>query len=460
MLRRGERMYGADLSVLSWNLLAQDCTSSILGAQRYCHVPREDLAWSNRCLRIVEELLSADADVLCLQELNFADELSIRSPLEAAGYVGLMQKKDDPKHPTGNATFWKSSKLSCASPAVHRSRVLTVLLQDEKKRERCVAVANCHLEGNPRESLARVKQLQSTLKQLQQLRHQAVIVIGDFNCELQTSACASYLAFGFVIPGVIEWGKECPAPAAQVPGHGYVLSSAYPNDGTDFTFTIRPNLCLMLDQLWHTHDSLQLVARRGIFADASQRDFILAHGWPSAINPSDHLPIGATFNWAEKLVDLNPAPKMEELEVEDPQAEAELLLANTEAQRSEWDAATNLPELPKRQKPSPEQLAVLACLKTRKERLLAELPEEAQLILKRVAELQKKAKKAAANAATSDAGIAASAEKAKKAPANAAPQCRRWGSEAESSTKRDNGPPAQPEAPIVGDEVDPTMPAP
>merc|ERR1711977_447851 len=81
--------------------------------------------------------------------------------------------------------------------------------------------------------------------------------------------------------------------------------------------------------------------------------------------------------------------------------EAELLLSNcpwTTAQREEWEAATTLPDLPKKQKPTPEQLQLLQSLRERKERLLAELPDEARQILQRVVELHKQAKKAAAKA--------------------------------------------------------------
>jgi len=48
-------------------------------------------------------------------------------------------------------------------------------------------------------------------------------------------------------------------------------------------------------------------------------------------------------------------------------------------------------------KPSPEQLAVLKSLAARKQKLLGELTEDAQQILKRVVALQKQATKAQKN---------------------------------------------------------------
>lgn len=396
---RGTPMHGGDLSLLSWNLLAENCTiGGVNKAIRYAHVPPEDLAWETRCSRILREVLVSDADVLCFQEVDIKNEASLRVPLEEAGYAGLLQKKDDAKHPTVNATFWKTCRLNVVSE-VHRSRVFTTIFVDEQGR--LLAVANCHLEGHPRESVARVKQLQSTLKQLQQLRHHGVIIVGDFNCELQTSACASYLAFGTVLPGVIEWGVDVPCSASQIPGHGYELSSAYPSTGDHFSFTIRGTWRGLLDQIWHSHRSLQVVGLRNLLENPEHRCMILAQGLPSALNPSDHLPVGAVFKWEGVLPELNAKPTSMQPSTAsmNPLEEAALLLANcpwTEAQRVEWEAATTLPELPKNQKPPPEQLELLQSLRKRKECLLAELTDEARQILQRVVELQKQARKAAA----------------------------------------------------------------
>ena len=82
-----------------------------------------------------------------------------------------------------------------------------------------MAVVNVHLQGHPRESQTRVKQLQSTLAELcRKFSHQALVVTGDFNCELRASACGSYLAFGAVVPGVVEWGFEVADELMLIPG--------------------------------------------------------------------------------------------------------------------------------------------------------------------------------------------------------------------------------------------------
>jgi hypothetical protein len=46
----------------------------------------------------------------------------------------------------------------------------------------------------------RVKQLQSAMVELErkQQLHHALVIAGDFNCELGASACGAYLSFGSV----------------------------------------------------------------------------------------------------------------------------------------------------------------------------------------------------------------------------------------------------------------------
>lgn len=82
----------------------------------------------------------------------------------------------------------------------------------------------------------RVTQLQNSLQMLSQQPHHAGMVVGDFNCELRSSACASYLAFGFVSPGVLEWGRE--VPALDVAPHNFPLATAYVPNERDFSFTV------------------------------------------------------------------------------------------------------------------------------------------------------------------------------------------------------------------------------
>lgn len=378
-------------SVFSWNVLA-DCFA-MDGKFSLDHVPPEDLLWANRCQRILGVILSEMPAVVCLQEvMNEAFARDFQPALEAQGYEALMQpsKWKEGAAPSGNATFWRKDKFRLAWQQA-RSRIHTVILEDHTARR--LALLNCHLEGAPTKSAVRVAQLQNSLQMLSQQPHHACMAVGDFNCELRSSACASYLAFGFVSPGVLEWGREVPALPDVVP-HNYPLATAYVPNQRDFSFTVSgaSGFCGMLDQLWYTQSTLQLQATRPVFSSEAQRAAILARGLPSDVNPSDHLPVGASFSWHKEIKPFGVATQS--LSTSDPLAEVAILLENcpwTDAQRIEWMEVTAVQQVSK--KPSPEQLAAIKALSARKQTLLGELSEDARQILKRVVTLQKQAAK-------------------------------------------------------------------
>lgn len=399
---RAEALPPCDVKVLSWNILAPCWVDGL----RYGHVHPDKLQWSARRLDVVAEISSTNADIVCLQEVEYAlFEQDIFPTMVSLGYAGVIQK--DPKrssdHPAGNATFWRDGVLQLESET-SRSRTLTTVLADKLGRR--IAVVNCHLEGDPRQSTTRVKQLQTALKQVNGMQHHGMLVVGDFNCDLRSSASAAYLAFGSVPVGVEEWGHEVPATAGQVPGHGYELSSAYgPASAGEFTFTIRGSSVWFLDHVWFTPRALELLATRSPLRGAEHRAAILSRGLPGPGDASDHLPVAAAFRWtAESLPDLCSAGSLDTSPASSPPAAvdleceaADLLVACpiSEAQREEWLRVTTLPaSLPRGVKPSPEELAAIKELQRRRDALLAEVGDEARAMLVRVQQLLRKAKKA------------------------------------------------------------------
>ena len=181
--------------------------------------------------RIVAVIMRSNADVVCLQEVMytiFEDDLV--PALSGLGYDGLMQNdsKRGDTHPQGVAIFWKRDTLSLSGEC-HRTRTMVAVLADSEDR-RC-AVVNCHLEGRPDKSVARVRQLQTTLAELVRKHpHHGLVVCGDFNCMLGSSACGAYLAFGAAAPGVLEWDHEVPEEVLAIAPHPYSLTSAYDFD--------------------------------------------------------------------------------------------------------------------------------------------------------------------------------------------------------------------------------------
>mmetsp|Transcript_67469 Transcript_67469/g.152683 ORF Transcript_67469/g.152683 Transcript_67469/m.152683 type:complete len:441 (+) Transcript_67469:466-1788(+) len=291
-------------------------------------------------------------------------------------------KRRDPKHPVGVATFWRRSKF-CLAGDVHRSRSLVAILADastavvpngdsddasdgtaptsQGASRGAVAVVNVHLEGHASKVVERLRQLESPLRELQAKHsHHGVVLVGDFNCQLDGSACTAYLTASpeTVATGAkenqsqkvtaeaeaLEWGLPIETPVlASVRPHNYAgfaavpLTGCCPDDpscpsdqdgegveaqrgvvqslwsrGRKFTFCTAPgNTVDGLDQIWYTSGALQPIARRALFRSARERKALaMETGCPCRANPSDHLPVGAAFAWRQlgpQLPDLRRA---------------------------------------------------------------------------------------------------------------------------------------------------------
>jgi len=188
----------------------------------------------------------------------------------------------------------------------------------------------------------------------------ALVLAGDFNCELQSSACSTYLRMGRlgrkaslggihgedstilppslletteateVIHPIMEWGRALPEEKVSDvdvnPFRKNGMTSAYPawlgRDDATRHFTFCSELSKRpvpgLDQLWYTSMTLERTSLRTMFVDDSglweryfyddaevekrrdeKRMKVLASGLPSmdCKYPSDHLPIEAAFDW-------------------------------------------------------------------------------------------------------------------------------------------------------------------
>lgn len=106
----------APLTVVTYNILADRYATAPGGMHSYC--PPQHLAWQERKQRLMQELLSFNADILCLQEVErpfFEAELA---PLMArSGYAALYQARrrrptDPPSVPEeGISLLYKTDRL-------------------------------------------------------------------------------------------------------------------------------------------------------------------------------------------------------------------------------------------------------------------------------------------------------------------------------------------------------------
>mmetsp|Transcript_52851 Transcript_52851/g.67773 ORF Transcript_52851/g.67773 Transcript_52851/m.67773 type:complete len:499 (+) Transcript_52851:88-1584(+) len=474
IIKRGEQLVTNDeLSVLSWNVLANRYLQNyqVSSNPMYVHIPStsEMLSWPTRSSLLISEMIESNADILCLQECEDSAFLQLFQPqLNNAGYDGLFQEQatsnKGEKFDIGVATFWKKNKLSLSSHCFRSRTMVTVLTQriilpsttQTSKQEasvsmtnepiqRSIAILNCHLQGHPSLVTTRVKQLQNSLKEIMTNHsHHALLVVGDFNCPLQDSACSGYLAFGSVPNYQTEWGRPVPPDACEVPKHMYTqLQSAVPNDPDDFTFCTTPgggHAARGLDQIWYSASCLDLVAMRSHFRSEEEKSNILnVTGMPCRVNPSDHVPIASVFKWKtdESLIyDLrtnnptnpnnNSSDNSNENSSETMRNDAMSLILScpiTDEQRMAFEATlipyashqltqsgdtnnsnneNNTSTSSKKGKPSKEEIDYYKNQRQQKELLLEEFSEEARQMLDAALKLRRKAEKFDLQKAKSD----------------------------------------------------------
>lgn len=307
------------ISIVSWNTLSQYLFEST--PHWYTHVPNDgSCSWSERFPRIMDEISSLEADIICLQEVEFVAYSNDFYPsMKMLGYDGIMQSNKRKSKTTGYglATFWKKNKFELIHE-LHRSRTMATLLKESAESEgqsKVLALINCHLEGNPTKSVTRVKQLQHILAEISaKYTHQNIIVCGDFNCIMNKSACSTYLEKGTCKDeDILEWGRLVKGNTEEgqlqdIQPHLYNMHSAYPaelieKDPMDYiTFANGPGQFTSgLDQIWFhdTSDSIEVKALKHPFHSQEHRRLVIENGLPSIHNPSDHLPIGCVLEWKD-----------------------------------------------------------------------------------------------------------------------------------------------------------------
>ncbi|XP_057312107.1 nocturnin-like [Hydractinia symbiolongicarpus] len=102
--------------VFQWNVLADGLSISSV-TENFCATPPQCLKWQYRKRLLLNEILSANADVVCLEEVDHFDDF-FAPELKTAGYEGFfVLKRDSPclrfpgnNGPDGVAIFYRRNK--------------------------------------------------------------------------------------------------------------------------------------------------------------------------------------------------------------------------------------------------------------------------------------------------------------------------------------------------------------
>ncbi|KAG2449617.1 hypothetical protein HYH02_005150 [Chlamydomonas schloesseri] len=109
---------GAHFKVLQWNVLADGLAQN----GDFCRVHPDHLEWEYRKPLLLQEIMEANADIICLQELNHFEDLA--QVLKELGYEGAFREKHASPAlkyeypPDGMAVFYRSGRFTCSAGAV------------------------------------------------------------------------------------------------------------------------------------------------------------------------------------------------------------------------------------------------------------------------------------------------------------------------------------------------------
>lgn len=199
---------GQEFTLMSYNILAQRLLES--NSELYKHCDQEVLNWNYRCDHIVQELIEADPDIVCLQEVQEDHlEQTLMPRLQEHGYLGLYKKRTGDKS-DGCAIFFKKNQFALEGwlPVEFNKPGVYVLNRDnigivalfrplrKKKTDARLCVATTHLLFNPRRGDVKLAQLQVLFAEMDRLAfrrlsssghplYHPVIVCGDMNSEPQ-----------------------------------------------------------------------------------------------------------------------------------------------------------------------------------------------------------------------------------------------------------------------------------
>ncbi|XP_068606786.1 nocturnin-like [Brachionichthys hirsutus] len=294
------------IRVMQWNILAQALGE---GLDSFVQCPPEALSWTRRKYLILEEILTHQPHILCLQEVDHYHD-TLQPLLAGLGYSSNFCPKpwspclgvEGNNGPDGCALFFNRTRfelldsvnvrLSAMKIPTNQVAVVTMLRCQSTGRRLCVAAT--HLKARSGWEWLRGAQGADLLQHVQNLIHKhagasagvpppriPLLICGDFNA----------------VPSEEVYRRFTASPLR--------LDSAYkglsPDGSTEPRYTtwkIRPTgeCCATLDYIWYSRDALSVDA----VLDLPTEEQIGPDRLPSFGYPSDHLSLVCDFSFKEQ----------------------------------------------------------------------------------------------------------------------------------------------------------------
>jgi CCR4-NOT transcription complex subunit 6 len=335
-------------TTLSYNILCP----SFAPSSSYAYTPAWALEWQYRKETLLEELINASADIVCLQEIDSEQYAEWFYPkLKERGYDGAHYPRsrartmspDDAKLIDGCATFWKREKFHLIETqviefnqmALHnadvrtedmfnrvmsRDNIATAALLEFVKTGARLVVANAHIFWDHRYRDVKLVQIGMMMERLGEIvesfgsfpakptvegepappkyekkergRDIPLVLCVDLN-SLANSGVYEYISKGEV-PGTHEDFMDHKYGMYTDKGlkHDLALRSSCASFGEMKMTNYTPTFDEAIDYVFYTPRSLKVTS---VLGDVDRKYLSKVVGFPNAYFPSDHIPVFAQF---------------------------------------------------------------------------------------------------------------------------------------------------------------------
>ncbi|XP_020280505.1 protein angel isoform X2 [Pseudomyrmex gracilis] len=193
------------LKLLSFNILAQNLLETYHFL--YKRHNKQALDWNIRKSLIIEEILDAEANIICLQEVQQDHLMDIVDPFRRIGYDYIYKKRTNEKN-DGLLLLYRSDEfllLDHAKVELYQSGIellsrdnvgIIAKLALRSNPDTQIVVATTHLLYNPKRNDVRLAQIQLLLAEIERIafventitgpKYLPILLSGDFNLEPYT----------------------------------------------------------------------------------------------------------------------------------------------------------------------------------------------------------------------------------------------------------------------------------
>lgn len=321
---------GQRYKIITYNVLAESYATE----EQHPYTPKESLKWENRKIKILEDILEHEPDIICLQEVEMKQFQYFFLPnLQKKGYDGVHKLKtrarvmSDPGSVDGCSIFYQTSKFKLEEqidieyqtlainnnippgPGLDRTLrrdniaiflVLQILPEKGASQRaksttqpRRLLVCNTHIHWDPAEADVKLVQVQFMLDEIDKLCNRKnepnmpMVIAGDFNSE-PSNAVFTLLQTGKVDPTHKDWnGTNYGKLSKEGCSHRFKLQNCFGGICEPEFSNYNGDFMGILDYIWYTSESIRVL---GALEPPTKAEILEQKSpLPNCNYPSDHI---------------------------------------------------------------------------------------------------------------------------------------------------------------------------